>query len=50
MHREIKKARIGLRHVLMYREKNEELLRGNIIADEGFVESMNRKDQDFIYF
>jgi len=34
----------------MYKEKNEELMRSNKIENEGFVESMNRKDKDFIYF
>eukprot|EP01017_Pseudomicrothorax_dubius_P045627 TRINITY_DN7910_c0_g1_i4.p1 TRINITY_DN7910_c0_g1~~TRINITY_DN7910_c0_g1_i4.p1 ORF type:complete len:112 (-),score=22.24 TRINITY_DN7910_c0_g1_i4:151-486(-) len=47
---EIKKARIGLNHVLYYRSKMDELNRTNTIKDSGFVESLNPKDKDFIYF
>ena len=46
----MKKARIGLRHVLMYISKNNEMRQNYRIADEGFVESMNKKDKDFVYF
>lgn len=48
--KETKKARIGVRHLLVYKDKSEELKNNYRIADEGYVESMNPKDKNFIYF
>ncbi len=47
---ERKKAMIGLRHVQLYKEKNDELKQNYRIADEGYVESMNKNGKEFIFF
>ncbi len=51
--KEIKKQRkmacMGLAHVLMYNEKNEEL-RHNYTTTPTNYDSINPKDEDFIYF
>ena len=47
---EQKKAKMGLAHVLLYKEKNEEMKKNYSISSDGFTESMNPKDKDFIYF
>lgn len=41
---------MGLRHLELYRNKNEELKHNYSLKDEGFVQSMNPKDEKFIYF
>lgn len=46
---EHKKARIGLKHVLYYKDKMKELNENYTIKGD-YVESMNPKDKDFIYF
>ena len=46
---ERKKAVMGLAHVLMYIEKNEELSR-NLDTTPTSFDHLNPKDEDFIYF
>ena len=46
---EKKKCRMGIAHMEMYREKNEELIISNTISAEEY-ETQNPKDENFIYF
>ena len=41
---------IGIRHISMYISKNNELKSNYRIKDEGFVETINKNDKNFIYF
>jgi hypothetical protein len=45
-----KKAIMGIRHILLYREKNDELKDNYRINIDGLDESVNKKDKDFIFF
>ena len=47
---EKKKARMGVAHVMLFNEKMKELQDNYRIKDSGFVESLNPRDKDFIYF
>ncbi|CAD8094944.1 unnamed protein product [Paramecium sonneborni] len=47
---EIKIAQMGLRNLEMYRIKNQEMKDVYKVKDDGFQESMNPKDKNFIYF
>ena len=47
---EIKKARLGVAHVILYKEKMEELYTKEGIKSDRFRDSLNTKDDDFIYF
>lgn len=45
-----KKARIGLAHILMYKDKNKEFVEQYRIKDDHGDLHFNPKDKDFIYF
>ncbi len=47
---EKKKAKMGVAHVMLFNEKMKELEGNYRIQDSAFVESLNPKDKDFIYF
>jgi len=47
---EQKKARMGLAHVLYFKEKNEEMMKNYKIKEDTLLEGLNPKDKDFIYF
>ncbi|CAD8161800.1 unnamed protein product [Paramecium octaurelia] len=47
---EIKIAQMGLRNLEMYRIKNKEMKDVYKVKDDGFQDSMNPKDKNFIYF
>ncbi|CAD8082650.1 unnamed protein product [Paramecium primaurelia] len=47
---EIKIAQMGLRNLEMYRIKNNEMKDVYKVKDDGFQDSMNPKDKNFIYF
>jgi hypothetical protein len=49
VNRELKKARIGLAHILMYNKKMQELREGTTNKPEEF-EHFNPKGEGFIYF
>ena len=49
VYKEVKKARIGLFHVLYYASKMQELSSAYGIQPD-VVDSMNPKDKDFIFF
>ena len=41
---------MGVAHIMLYKKKNEEIKHKYTTESEGFTESMNPKDKDFIYF
>ncbi|KAL4461041.1 hypothetical protein ABPG74_016513 [Tetrahymena malaccensis] len=47
---ERKKARIGLAHVLMYKDKGKEFVESYRIKDDHSDLHFNPRDKDFIYF
>ncbi|EAS01473.1 complex 1 protein, LYR family protein (macronuclear) [Tetrahymena thermophila SB210] len=47
---ERKKARIGLAHVLMYKDKGQEFVESYRIKDDPSDLHFNPRDKDFIYF
>lgn len=47
---EKKKAKMGVAHILLFNEKMKELQNNYRIQDSGFMESLNPRDKDFIYF
>jgi hypothetical protein len=49
IYKEIKKARIGLFHIIYYATKMKELSESYAIKPD-YVESLNPKDKDFIFF
>lgn len=49
VYKEVKKARIGLFHIIYYASKMTELSQGYAIQPD-YVDCMNPKDKDFIYF
>lgn len=47
---ERKKAWMGVAHLLLYKDKAEEMDKNYSLTDKRFTESLNPKDKDFIYF
>jgi len=47
---ERKKAWMGVAHLLLYKEKAEEMQKNYSLVDRQFTEALNPKDKDFIYF
>lgn len=41
---------MGVAHVMLFNEKMKELESNYRIQDSGFVDSLNPRDKDFIYF
>ena len=41
---------MGLAHILLYKEKNDELKTNYTNTAGGQIEGINPKDKDFIYF
>lgn len=41
---------MGLAHVLLYKEKNQELKTSYTIKSDGYTPSLNPRDKEFIYF
>lgn len=41
---------MGLAHILLYKEKNIEMRDNYSIANSDYVEPLNPKDENFIYF
>ncbi len=46
----IKNYFLGLAHIMLYKEKMNELKNNYSIKDSAMVEALNPKDKDFIYF
>ena len=41
---------MGVAHLLLYKQKAEEMKTNYSLLDRNFTESLNPKDKDFIYF
>lgn len=47
---EIRKAQMGVAHIMLYKEKNDEMKKNYSISEDGFREPLNPKDENFIFF
>lgn len=45
-----KKAYMGVAHLLLYKEKAQDLNENYSLTDKAFTDTLNPKDKDFIYF
>jgi hypothetical protein len=48
--KEVRKAKLGVAHVQLYVEKSAELTANYTNASEAFDNSLNPKDEHFVYF